>query len=371
MSLQVQSPSRPQSGSVNSVRSQATASKRLQPSIEPTVQPSWNEAPFSLDQELVPFGTWTSKPIWVPPKDSSRELAKTILDKCGLLASRETCWSAAIAEHRSTFTQVREIELPQASIRLPKGRLFVSVTEQADFDKITDKVPNCVRTRLDEFLQGPGRRLGTKVYYLKPLCVEVGDKLIFTTNEELSATIGNIQNEVFSHYRRMALPHTANKCLLHAADLALAVPRAIVKARRDQAKRKVDAYQAQLEFNRRKLALRATNLHRKWRTDGCEFDDMLALTNPLEREDVVEQYGIEHELSKAERDQLLKLSSISLPWFIAVPLALYYISQVTVTLAPPVALCDPAFVAEMPGSKGVVLKIGHFDEIAGVTHVEI
>ncbi len=337
----------------------------------PAVQPSWSSDPFSLDQELVPFGKWTSRPIWVPPKDSSRELAKTMLEQCGLLASRETCWSAAIAEHRSSFTQVREIELPQASIRLPKGRLYVSVTEQADFDKITDKVPNCVRTRLDEFLQGPGRRLGTKVYYLKPLCVEVGDKLIFTTDEELDTTIGKIQNEVFAHYRRMALPHTARKCLLQAADLALAAPRAIVKARRDRAKRKVDAYQAQLEFNRRKLALRATNLHRKWRTDGCEFDEMLALTNPLEREDVIEQYGIENELTKAERDQLLMLTSISLPWFITVPLALYYISQVTVTLAPPVALCDPAFVAEMPGSKGVVLKIGHFDEIAGVTHVEI
>jgi hypothetical protein len=35
-----------------------------------------------------------------------------------------------------------------------------------------------------------------------------------------------------------------------------------------------------------------------------------------------------------------------------------------------VLVCDPAFVAEMPGSR-VVLKIGHFDEVAGVTHVEI
>lgn len=68
--------------------------------------------------------------------------------------------------------------MAQASIRLPKSRLFVSITEQADFDKITDKVPACVRTRLDEFLAGPGRRHGTKVYYLKPLCVEIGDELI-------------------------------------------------------------------------------------------------------------------------------------------------------------------------------------------------
>jgi hypothetical protein len=38
---------------------------------------------------------------------------------------------------------------------------------------------------------------------------------------------------------------------------------------------------------------------------------------------------------------------------------------------PPIVACDPAFVAELPGAGGVVLKIGHFDEVAGVTHVEI
>jgi len=38
---------------------------------------------------------------------------------------------------------------------------------------------------------------------------------------------------------------------------------------------------------------------------------------------------------------------------------------------PPLVMCDPAFVAEMPGEPGVLLKIGHFDEVAGVTHVEI
>jgi hypothetical protein len=100
--------------------------------------------------------------------------------------------------------------------------------------------------------KGPGRRVGVKVYYLKPLCVEVGDQLIFTTVEELSSTINEIRDEVFSAYRRI-----------------------------------------------------------------------------------------------------------------------YYLSSVTVTVAPPIMLCDPAFVAEMPGSKGVLLKIGHFDEVNGVTHVEI
>jgi hypothetical protein len=38
---------------------------------------------------------------------------------------------------------------------------------------------------------------------------------------------------------------------------------------------------------------------------------------------------------------------------------------------PPVVVCDPVFVAEMPGSRGVVLKIGHFDEVDGITHIEI
>lgn len=333
--------------------------------------PSLSAEPFSLDQDLTPFGTWTSQPIWVPPKDSANNLAKSMLDNCSLLASKDDCWSTVVAEHRSSFTQVREIELTQASIRLPKGRLFVSVTEQADFDKITDKVPQCVQTRLDEFLQGPGRRHGTKVYYLKPLCVEVGDQLIFTKHEELNATIEKIRHEVFSQYRRMAIPHRTRKYILEAVDLALAAPRAIMQARRDRAKRKVDAYQARLEYNRRKLALRATNLHRKCRSDGCEFEEMLALTNPLDREDVIEQYGIENDMTPAERARLLTLTSIALPWFVSIPISIYYLSHVTLTLAPPILVCDPAFVAEMPGSNGVLLKIGHFDEVGGVMHVEI
>lgn len=46
-------------------------------------------------------------------------------------------------------------------------------------------------------------------------------------------------------------------------------------------------------------------------------------------------------------------------------------ATIAVMSAPPLMVCDPAFVAEMPGSNGVVLKIGHFDEVGGVTHVEI
>jgi hypothetical protein len=39
--------------------------------------------------------------------------------------------------------------------------------------------------------------------------------------------------------------------------------------------------------------------------------------------------------------------------------------------APPIVVCDNAFVAELTGSRGVVLKIGDVDEVGGVTHIEI
>jgi len=35
------------------------------------------------------------------------------------------------------------------------------------------------------------------------------------------------------------------------------------------------------------------------------------------------------------------------------------------------SLLDPAFVAEMPRAKGKLMKIGHFDEVDGLMHVEI
>ncbi len=64
-----------------------------------------------------------------------------------------------------------------------------------------------------------------------------------------------------------------------------------------------------------------------------------------------------------------------MPWFVTLSLGAAYASAVssalTLALTPPVMVCDPAFVAEMPGSGGTVLKIGHFDEVAGVTHIEI
>ncbi len=361
-------------GSVGS-NSRVSATKSSKPTIKPSIASESSSDPFTLDQELSPFGTWTRDPIWVPPKNSSKELARSMLNEFGLLASKEECWNALVDEHRSKFTQVREIELDKASIRLPKGRLFVSITEQSQFDQITDTIPNCVRTRLEEFLAGPGKKRGVKVYYLKPLCVEVNDDLIFTTSDELNQAIWKIQHEVFSYYRRMYALDRTSKAAIRLADLGLSIPRKAWKLFGERKKRAIEAYHAKLEFNRRKTALKAASLHRQYRTDDCTFNDILSLTNTPDRVDVIEQYAIEHQLSRAQRDRLLKTAAItavvSMPWFVSLSLALYYVSTITITIAPPIIMCDPAFVAEMPDAKGVLLKIGHFDEVRGITHVEI
>lgn len=330
---------------------------------------------YTPSQELEPFGTWAGEPLWVPPQDSSSQFAKSMLARHGLFSSKCQCWSEVVEEHRGVFQQVREIDLHQASIRLPKGKLYVSVTEQSRFDEITDEIPNCVQTRLAEFIAGPGQRPGVKVYYLKPLCVELGDDLIFTTRESIDAAIRLVQDEVFATYRRLYLSHRPKHVISGAADVALSLPRRILVDYHQRKQKAVDAYQARLEFNRRKLALRACNVHRRMRTDGCSFEDMLELTNPLDRNDVVEQFGIEHQLSLAERRRLKMAALQTLPWFVALSLTLSYAASVaasvTLTLAPPLLVCDPVFVAELPGSRGVVLKIGHFDQVGGVTHIEI
>ncbi len=347
----------------------AVRNERIAPSKVPS------NSPFTLDQELTPFGTWTSEPMWVPPKDASQEFAKSMLRNHGLLATKCASWQGVVEEHRKSFQQVREIDLYQASIRLPKGKLFVSVTEQEHFGEISDAIPNCVQTRLDEFLAGPGKRNGVKVFYLKPLCVEVGDELIFTRRETVESAIEMVQQEVFSIYRRSYLFHRPVRSIIDAIDSALSLPRKVFIDYHERKQRALDAYQARLEFNRRKLALRASNAHRKFRTDGCTFDEMLDLTNPLERNDVIEQYSVEMQLSRAERQRLQLAALHTLPWFVALSLGGSYFSSIAASVAlsfgPPLMVCDPAFVAEMPGSEGMVLKIGHFDEIGGVTHVEI
>lgn len=56
----------------------------------------------------------------------------------------------------------------------------------------------------------------------------------------------------------------------------------------------------------------------------------------------------------------------------ALSLGIQYLASLTRgTALPPAMVCDPAFVAELPGSPGVLLKIGYFDDVGGITHVEI
>ncbi|MEO1527669.1 MAG: hypothetical protein AAFX06_19740 [Planctomycetota bacterium] len=344
-----------------------TSAARVKPSrVDPT-------KPFSPGQDLEPFGTWTSDQILVPPKDLSKEMAETMIEQSGLFTSREKSWSRILESHRDRFTQVREIEMTKASIRLPKGKLFVSVTEKENFDKITDSIPACVQTRLEEFLAGPGKRKGVKVYYLKPLCVEVDDQLHFTSKKDLMAAIDRVQEEVFREYRKMYILRRPKHMMVNLANASLALPRAIAQYNVKRRQKQIDAYQRKLEFERRKTALSAARTHRKFRTHGCTFDEMLELTNPLETADVIEQYGVENELSRAKRDQLIRIAAGSLPWFVALTVGGSYLTSLAmaITFAPPVLVCDPAFVAEFPDSKGVVMKIGHFDDINGVRHIEI
>lgn len=353
------------------VSNHQTSKLRVTPSrVDPATA-----APFTLDQELEHFGTWSSEPIWVPPKDSSKAMAETMLSKTKPFSSATKRWQTVIDAHRDDFTQVREIDLVRASIRLPKGKFFVSLTEQKNFDKITDTIPACVQTRLDEFLAGPGQRPGVKVYYLKPLCVEVDDKLILTTAKDFHAAITKIQEEVFAEYRKWAWLQRSKDGLVSAVNLGLALPRSLVNSYVQRKKRALDAYQTRLEFKRRKTALAAARVHRKCRTDGCTFDEMLELTNPLQRTAVAEQYALEKEMSKAQRDHLMQVAVDNLPWFITLSLGVSQVISLglmlTINAAPPVMVADPAFVAEMPGSNGKLLKIGHFDEVDGVTHVEI
>jgi hypothetical protein len=340
--------------------------------VSPSVVDPATAEPFTLDQELKPFGAWIGAPIWVPPKDADRAFAETMLRASRPFASQEKRWAAVVKQHRGDFTQVRELDLFQASIRLPQGRFFVTVTEEKDFDKITDPIPNCVKTRLEEFRSGPARQRGAKVYYIKPLCVEIGDELLMTTREDLMAAIRKVQDDVFATYRRLAFYRRPQQALVAAANLGLAVPRAIMQYVVGRKQRAIDNLQGHLEFKRRKLALSIAKHYRKYRSDGCTFDEILDLTSPLKRTDVIEQYCVEEELSQAQRRQLLRLAAGTVPWFVALSLTVSYVASLALVVStPPVVVCDPAFVAEMPDSRGVVLKIGHFDEVAGITHVEI
>jgi hypothetical protein len=216
--------------------------------------------------------------------------------------------------------------------------------------------------------------ISEKCHYLKPLCVEVGDELVMTTEDDIMKAIRKIQDEVFAHYRQLSLLHMPVQLTQAAVNTTLAVPRSLVHYFVNRRQRKLDAYQSRLEFQRRRTALDAAQAHAKCRSDAGTFDEMLALTNPLDRADVIHQFCIEEGLTAAQRAQLLRIAAGAIPWFITLALTIEFLSSVSLTaltLSPPILVCDPAFVAEMPGSNGVVLKIGHFDEVGGVTHVEI
>ncbi len=64
-----------------------------------------------------------------------------MLGRFGCLSSKQACWNAIVEEHREKFTQVRLFDLHQASIRLPKGKVYMTVLDRDRFDEIEDLVP--------------------------------------------------------------------------------------------------------------------------------------------------------------------------------------------------------------------------------------
>lgn len=346
------------------------------PAVTPSIIPADRDRGFTLDQELTQFGRWTSEPMLVPPKDATGPMAETILRRHRPWVDRRTAWRTVIGEHRSLFTRVQQIEMKRASIRLPQGRLFVSVTPRDRFDQIEETIPACVQTRLDEFMDGPMERLKAKVYYLKPLCVEIGDELIFTTRSQIDEAIAGVKDDVFSEVRRLAIRRLPKRAATASLDAATWPVRRLTRAYLERRERAVERLYQHLECKRRKTALKAMRLHQRCRTHGCTFDEMLDLTNPLETSDVIEHYAEMEQVSVRRRNEMLSMAAGHMPWFFA--LAMGTFQTVTTAMAvhaamvaPAVLMCDPAFVAEIPGRGGQLLKIGHFDEIGGVTHVEI
>ncbi|MEM6469088.1 MAG: hypothetical protein AAF802_05920 [Planctomycetota bacterium] len=303
-------------------------------------------------------------------------MAETLLEKHTPNSSKSAMWKTIRQKHAETFTQVRQLKMAEASIRLPEAKLFVQVIPQDQFDTITDPIPRCVRTRLDEFVSGPQQQLGAKVYYVKPLCVELGNELVFTEEDEIRKAIRDIQEEAFAEFRKQYWRQMPTRFLAGFINAVLWLPRAIAQAYVKRKQCVLDAYHSKLEFQRRKTARRAMRLHQRCRTDGCTFDEMLSLTNPLKVDDVVEQFAEERQLSSIKRKQLLAIAAKSLPWFATLSITAAkltaFVSSVSAAAAvAPILVCDPAFVAEVPGSNGQLLKIGHFDEVDGVMHVEI
>lgn len=128
------------SRSLVSVGSKSPTESSIKPSVKASVSRAKHSTAFTLDQELEPFAKWLGESIWVPPKDSSQEFAEAMLRQHGAFSTQAACWATIEEEFRSSFQQVREIQLDKASIRLPRGRLYVSVTQRAEFHAITDRI---------------------------------------------------------------------------------------------------------------------------------------------------------------------------------------------------------------------------------------
>ncbi len=115
--------------------------------------------------------------------------------------------------------------------------------------------------------------------------------------------------------------------------------------------------------------------YKKCRTSGCTFDDMYALTNPLAKEANAKQFDDERREENAKRQKMIRMAAESAPWLLSVLGGgggfIGHIIHYAIWATPPVLLCDPVFVAELPERPGELLKIGHFDEVDGVMHVEI
>src|SRR5690606_9803276 len=163
----------------------------------------------------------------------------------------------------------------------------------------------------------PGKQRGVKGYYLKPLCVESGDDLILTTRDDLTRAIQKIQAADFAEYSRQAPGTRTTQAISAIAHAGLATPRKLLAAYANRRQKVIDAYEAKLEFERRKRALATMQtLQRCRRSTPCTFDDMLALTSPIDRDEVILQYCEEQELSTAQRRHLMMIAAGTIPWFV-------------------------------------------------------
>ena len=300
---------------------QPRAIRRVSPSI---VDPATAE-PFTLEQELKPFGAWVGKPIWVPPKDSSKTLAETMLRESRPFASQDKRWASVVKKHRSDFTQVRELDLFQASIRLPKGKIL------------------CHGYRAKALRQN--YRSDTQLRANPP-----GGILKRTRHE--AGREGVLPQTALRRSWRRADPHHGRRPdgrhhqgprgSLCGVSTAGALPPAAGShggcrqpgfghssrggeiCRRAQTKgHRCAPGSPGIRAKKAGFAI-LPKTYRKFRTDGCTFDEVLELTSPLKRTDVIDQYCTEQELSAAKRAQLLRMAAGTVPWFVALSLTVSF-----------------------------------------------